>query len=224
MPAKLPRAPTAAYSCATAEPAYKHYLPVLEELFTLHEFSLDYNPALKMVAFAPVEKSVVPPFGIAFYPSHPFDHCRFWAVLIGNNEHYFGIVEVLCPIDRHPSDADEVAVPDISDREFNCIINEVSRVKGHRTTAILDCCCSSSISREVPGPGARTSTRELTSDATVQATLIAGDHTMMGYPGYRPQSILAKDWSWNMDCRVLIAACKAHQFAYEEEVKMKMER
>ncbi|KAK0222824.1 peptidase C14, caspase domain-containing protein, partial [Armillaria nabsnona] len=56
-------------------------------------------------------------------------------------------IEALCPIDRDTIGDDGKPVPDISDREFNTILTQISRVKGHRITVILDCCHSGSVSR-----------------------------------------------------------------------------
>ncbi len=66
-------------------------------------------------------------------------------------------IEALCPIDRDAIGDDGKPVPDISDREFNTILTQISRVKGHRITVILDCCHSGSVSRGLPEPGARVS-------------------------------------------------------------------
>ncbi|KAK0437249.1 uncharacterized protein EV420DRAFT_1219552, partial [Desarmillaria tabescens] len=48
-------------------------------------------------------------------------------------------VEALCPIDRDTKDVDGRWIPDISDRELNVLFTEISRVKGHKITFILDC-------------------------------------------------------------------------------------
>ncbi len=120
-------------------------------------------------------------------------------------------VEALCPIDH------DAVVTDISDREFNCILTEISRAKGHRITVILDCCHSNSISRELPTPGARTIPRTKCATA-FHNMLLAGEQTMKSYPKYRPGSILATDWDADMDSHVFIAACEDHQLAYEEEI------
>ncbi|KAK0222822.1 hypothetical protein EDD85DRAFT_746201, partial [Armillaria nabsnona] len=48
-------------------------------------------------------------------------------------------IEALCPIDRDTIGDDGKPVPDISDREFNTILTQISRVKGHCITVILDC-------------------------------------------------------------------------------------
>ncbi|KAK0476018.1 hypothetical protein IW261DRAFT_1311385, partial [Armillaria novae-zelandiae] len=49
-------------------------------------------------------------------------------------------VEALCPIDRDALDSHGRWVPDISDRELNALFTEISRVKGHNITFIVDCC------------------------------------------------------------------------------------
>ncbi|PBK84604.1 hypothetical protein ARMGADRAFT_859775, partial [Armillaria gallica] len=58
-----------------------------------------------------------------------------------------GRIEALCPVDRAPGNPFRDSVPDISDREFNTILTEISRTKGDHITCILDCCYSSSITR-----------------------------------------------------------------------------
>ncbi|PBK64989.1 hypothetical protein ARMSODRAFT_858052, partial [Armillaria solidipes] len=58
-----------------------------------------------------------------------------------------GYVEALCPIDRDTPGANGKPIPDISDHEFNAILTQIFRAKGHRITVILDCCHSASVSR-----------------------------------------------------------------------------
>ncbi|PBK90845.1 hypothetical protein ARMGADRAFT_882550, partial [Armillaria gallica] len=48
-------------------------------------------------------------------------------------------VEAFCPIDRDTNDSGGIPIPDISDRELNIILSQISRTKGHRITVILDC-------------------------------------------------------------------------------------
>ncbi|PBL04262.1 hypothetical protein ARMGADRAFT_1096472 [Armillaria gallica] len=126
-------------------------------------------------------------------------------------------IEALCPIDRDIIGDDKKPVPDISDREFNTILTQISRVKGHCITVILDCCHSSSVSRGLPELGARESPP--TKRATPQSMLLAGDKTVRGFPGYR--SVLLKDWRADMNSHVLLAACKDYQFAKLKVVKGK---
>ncbi|PBK82743.1 hypothetical protein ARMGADRAFT_903963, partial [Armillaria gallica] len=57
-----------------------------------------------------------------------------------------GTIEALCPMDRTPSGTD-ISIPDISDREINTILTEISGTKGSHITFILDCCYSSSSTR-----------------------------------------------------------------------------
>ncbi|KAK0435055.1 hypothetical protein EV421DRAFT_1717053, partial [Armillaria borealis] len=49
-------------------------------------------------------------------------------------------IEALCPIDCDTSDSNGVPIPDISDRELNSILSQISHTKGHHITVILDCC------------------------------------------------------------------------------------
>ncbi|PBK67788.1 hypothetical protein ARMSODRAFT_958811 [Armillaria solidipes] len=124
-------------------------------------------------------------------------------------------IEALCPIDRDTIDDNGQPVPDISDREFNAILKQISRVKGHRITVILDCCHSGGVSRGLPEQGARKSPP--TQQATFQDMLLAGDKILRGYPDY--QSILSKDWCPDMNSHVVLAACKDYQFAKAKKVK-----
>ncbi|KAK0186887.1 caspase domain-containing protein, partial [Armillaria mellea] len=53
-----------------------------------------------------------------------------------------GSIEALCPMDRTASSTDSSlirCIPDISDREINIILAEISRTKGNHITLILDC-------------------------------------------------------------------------------------
>ncbi|KAK0476218.1 hypothetical protein EDD18DRAFT_1058261, partial [Armillaria luteobubalina] len=51
-----------------------------------------------------------------------------------------GCIEAICPVDRAPrSHSFRGSIPDISDREFNTILVEISRTKGHHITCTLDC-------------------------------------------------------------------------------------
>ncbi|PBK84490.1 hypothetical protein ARMGADRAFT_974215, partial [Armillaria gallica] len=49
-----------------------------------------------------------------------------------------GFIQALCPVDRTASGID-ISIHDISDREINTILAEISRVKGNHITLILDC-------------------------------------------------------------------------------------
>ncbi|KAK0494015.1 caspase domain-containing protein [Armillaria luteobubalina] len=124
-------------------------------------------------------------------------------------------IEAICPIDRDIVGDDGKPVPDISDRELNTVLGQISRVKGHRITVILDCCHAGGVSRGLPESGARRSPP--TQQATLEDMLIAGDKIPRGYPDY--QSIISEDWCPDMSFHVVLAACKDWQFAKAKEVK-----
>ncbi|KAK0437406.1 caspase domain-containing protein [Armillaria borealis] len=84
-----------------------------------------------------------------------------------------GYVEALCPIDRDTPDDNGKPIPDISDHEFNAILTQIFRAKGHRITVILDCCHSASVSRDLPEPEARVT--PVTKRATLEDMLLAGE-------------------------------------------------
>ncbi len=120
-----------------------------------------------------------------------------------------GTIEALCPMDREDVGVSGVPVPDISDREINCILKEISRGKGNHITVILDCCHSGSMTRQIES-GIRTIPF---SRASLESMLAAAEETMKSFPEYR--SILAKDWRPDMTSHVVLAACKENQFAIE---------
>ncbi|KAK0443864.1 hypothetical protein EV421DRAFT_2035292 [Armillaria borealis] len=126
-----------------------------------------------------------------------------------------GSIEALCPIDREDLDASGVPIPDISDREINCILKEISRSKGHHITFILDCCHSGSVTRGIDESGIRT-IRPLPR-ASLKGMLDTAEEMMKSFAGYH--SILAEDWCPDMTSHVVLAACKEYQFAREVKGK-----
>ncbi|PBK82716.1 hypothetical protein ARMGADRAFT_946044, partial [Armillaria gallica] len=66
-----------------------------------------------------------------------------------------GSIETLYPMDRDMLDENGVTIPDISDREFNSILTQISHSKGHQITVILDCCHTGSITQGIDKQGAR---------------------------------------------------------------------
>ncbi len=65
-----------------------------------------------------------------------------------------GSIEALYPMDRDMPDENGVTIPDISEREFNSILTQISRSKGHRIMVILDCCHTGSITQGIDEQGA----------------------------------------------------------------------
>ncbi len=57
-------------------------------------------------------------------------------------------------MDRDMLDENGVTIPDISDKEFNSILSQISCSKGHHITVILDCCHAGSITRGINKQGA----------------------------------------------------------------------
>ncbi|KAK0443315.1 hypothetical protein EV421DRAFT_2035572 [Armillaria borealis] len=124
-----------------------------------------------------------------------------------------GSIEALSPIDRTPPDS-EVTIPDISDREINSILKEISRTKGHRITLILDCCHSSGVTRSLtPQNGVRSV--DPLPDTSIQDMLDAAHIRLRDLPGYR--SVYEGDWHPDMDSHVVLAACREYENAKERK-------
>ncbi|KAK0243567.1 caspase domain-containing protein [Armillaria nabsnona] len=120
-------------------------------------------------------------------------------------------IEALCPIDREALDTDDTPVPDISDREFNSIIAQISRAKGNRITVILDCCHSANLNRSFPEEGARAIPP--LPRASFDKMLLVADQNMQQFPHYL--SIIDEDWFPNMDSHVILAPCREYQLTNE---------
>ncbi|KAK0227215.1 hypothetical protein EDD85DRAFT_776991, partial [Armillaria nabsnona] len=127
-------------------------------------------------------------------------------------DHLFPI-EALCPIDRNTIDSSGSRVPDISDREINAILTEISRAKGHHITCILDCCHSGGITRGAGVPGTVRAISPLSSVAFMAMFRIA-NKTLDSLP--RAHSLWTPGWHADMKSHVILAACKAHEFAKED--------
>ncbi|KAK0224398.1 caspase domain-containing protein [Armillaria nabsnona] len=125
-----------------------------------------------------------------------------------------GSIEALCPMDRNTLDVNGTLVPDISDREINTILFQISLIKGHRITLILDCCHSGGMTRDLPEPGVRT----VPPLASLEDMLLIADETLKGLPHYK--SVLAEDWHPDMDSHVVLAACREYEFAKEKRGKV----
>ncbi|KAK0205481.1 hypothetical protein DFS33DRAFT_1328668, partial [Desarmillaria ectypa] len=122
-------------------------------------------------------------------------------------------VEALCPMDRNTRDSGGVLIPDITDRELNTILSQISRSKGHRIQFILDRCHAGSIIRTL---NSRVRTVSPLERASIKDMFRAGEETLKDYPGYR--SISAEDWVPDM-----VAACKAGELAKARRVKKEKE-
>ncbi|KAK0187416.1 caspase domain-containing protein [Armillaria mellea] len=123
-----------------------------------------------------------------------------------------GTMEAMCPVDRglHTPDGD---VPDISDREINSILSQISRTKGNHITFILDCCHASSLTRAPQGEGAVRAIKSIQKASSVVDMLQAADRRLRNLPEYR--SVLDGDWVPDMNTHVILAACTEYQYATE---------
>ncbi|KAK0231798.1 caspase domain-containing protein [Armillaria nabsnona] len=117
--------------------------------------------------------------------------------------------EAICPIDRNLVDANGSIIPDISDRELNTILHEISRAKGNKITAIFDCCHSSSVTR-----GERSGVRSVLPLKSTRDLMFRVGMDNLKRISNRT-SIMEKRWRPNMSSHVILAACKEHQFAKE---------
>ncbi|KAK0439131.1 caspase domain-containing protein [Armillaria borealis] len=120
--------------------------------------------------------------------------------------------EAICPIDRNLVGANGSRIPDISDRELNTILHEISRVKGNKITAIFDCCHSSGVTR-----GEKSGVRSvLPLNSTRDLMLRVGVDNLKRISNRT--SIMEKRWRPDMSSHVILAACKEYEFAKEIEV------
>ncbi len=124
--------------------------------------------------------------------------------------HGVGDIEALCPIDR--TDENSSPVPDISDREINIILRQISHAKGHRITFILDCSHSGALTHSNPRFPAKNIPPM--SSTLFKRMLDAADDTARTFPEYR--SVFAAEWCPDMTSHVVLAACRTNESAKEE--------
>ncbi|KAK0470727.1 caspase domain-containing protein [Armillaria novae-zelandiae] len=120
-------------------------------------------------------------------------------------------IEALCPIDRGAPDGQGACVPDISDREINNILTHIYHGKDARITVILDCCHAGGATKE-PLNGPVRAAQSLPSRSFVRM-LDSAKERMGDWHGYR--DVWAEEWIPDMDSHIVLAACKAYQYAKE---------
>ncbi|KAK0470729.1 peptidase C14, caspase domain-containing protein [Armillaria novae-zelandiae] len=126
-----------------------------------------------------------------------------------------GCIEAICPVDRAPRNSFLGSIPDISDREFNTILAEISRTKGHHITCILDCCHSSSATRDPNDQSYRVRSARPLPPVSIHDMLDAAHRRLKGLKNYR--NIHDGDWSPDMTTHVILAACQETEHAKEHE-------
>ncbi len=112
-------------------------------------------------------------------------------------------------MDRTATGTDS-SVPDISDREINTILTEISRTKGSHITFILDCCYSAGNTRgptnvergAVPLPPSQT--KNMLEEAHTRLRDLSKYHY-----------VFDGDWKPDVSSHVALAACKDYQTADE---------
>ncbi|PBK79614.1 hypothetical protein ARMGADRAFT_1092975 [Armillaria gallica] len=121
-----------------------------------------------------------------------------------------GYIDALCPMDRTSSSSTDYSILDISDREINTILTELSLEKGPHITFILDCCYSAGNTRgptnvqhgAVPLPPSQTK------------NMLEEAHTRLrDLPKYH--SVFDVGWKPDVSSHVALAACKDYQTADE---------
>ncbi|KAK0217302.1 caspase domain-containing protein [Armillaria fumosa] len=123
-------------------------------------------------------------------------------------------IEALCPADRGKPDGWGAPIPDISDREINGILHQISRNKGHHITVILDCCHSGSATRDIQ---AQIEVKRVAPLDSPEEMLNAARENLSGYSDY--QDVFSEGWRPDKSSHVTLAACRDYQFAMETPVK-----
>ncbi|KAK0473815.1 hypothetical protein EDD18DRAFT_1368514 [Armillaria luteobubalina] len=128
-----------------------------------------------------------------------------------------GAIEALCPMDCTPSDSSHISTPDISDHEFNIILAEISRTKGHHITCILDYCHSLGVTR-VPNTQryqGRSAKPLLPTPSSCKDMLDAGHSRLKDLESYH--DIYNGNWRSDMTSHIILAACQSHELAKEDD-------
>ncbi|KAK0191756.1 hypothetical protein F5146DRAFT_613225 [Armillaria mellea] len=123
-------------------------------------------------------------------------------------------IQALCPIDRDTMDSDGHWIPDISHRELNVLLTQISLAKGHHITVITDCCYASSFDRQGQGSDVIRTTRP-TFHSDINDMLHAADQNLKYLPRYQSASVLSKDWRPDTSSHVFLTPCQDYQYAKE---------
>ncbi len=125
-----------------------------------------------------------------------------------------GSIKALCPMDRTPSGTDN-SVPDISNREINAILTEISRTKGHHITVIVDCCYASGTTRNLSNAVPTIRRANPMPSTSIQHMLATAHERLKDLPKYH--SVFDGNWNPDVTSHVLLAACTDYQPAEEEK-------
>ncbi len=129
-------------------------------------------------------------------------------------------IKALCPMDHGASDDTGSEIPDISDREIDAIVTQISQQKGHKITLILDWGYLRPSIRYASPLGTRRSLRIVVplSRHTIEPMLEGAHQRLEAYPQYLARrSVAAYDWRPDWSSHVVLAACQEYQYAREAE-------
>ncbi|KAK0445210.1 hypothetical protein EV421DRAFT_2055117 [Armillaria borealis] len=129
-------------------------------------------------------------------------------------------IKALCPMDHGASDDTGSEILDISDREIDAIVTQISQQKGHKITLILDCGYLRPSIRYACPLGIRRSLRIVVplSRHTIEPMLEGAHQCLAAYPQYLARrSVAAYDWRPDRSSHVVLAACQEYQYAREAE-------
>ncbi|KAK0209640.1 hypothetical protein IW262DRAFT_1468566 [Armillaria fumosa] len=93
-------------------------------------------------------------------------------------------IEALCPIDHDTSDSQGCWIPNISDRELNALLTEISHVKGHKITFIADCCHASGMTRGLNQPETRICAMAPAQNTNIKNMFCTADERLGHLPYY----------------------------------------
>jgi hypothetical protein len=120
-----------------------------------------------------------------------------------------GSIEALCPVDRGTENTDHEIVLDISDREINVFLTELSSAKGDNVTFVLDCCYAGGAARAEKEFRAR----EVPPLAdSLEKMLLAADNNPRKQAS---GSVRAEHWTPDWSSHVVLAACQDYERAWE---------
>ncbi len=117
-------------------------------------------------------------------------------------------IEALRPIDCTEGNGSHI--PDISDREINIILQNISLAKGHHITFLLDC---SHAGTDTGAPEQGVRTLPPLSNGSPKQMFDVADENSRQFPSY--QSVCSETWSPDMSSHVVLAACQEHQVVVE---------
>ncbi|PBK84521.1 hypothetical protein ARMGADRAFT_605692 [Armillaria gallica] len=142
---------------------------------------------------------------IIFFAGHG---AAYWKVPLDDGES--ADIEALCPMDRGATDKAGAIIPDISDRETNSILTEISRAKGHNIAVVLDCCYAGSTTRDAGMVrGTARSMHKLWEPAAVAVMKSAADMILPG------ETVWHAGWKPDTKSHVCLAGCKSDEKAKE---------